>query len=163
MSGWLRGALVAGMMACLAACGGPPPPPPTLVTLTMTAAANVNPDPSGQGAPVVLRIYQLASPSSFTNAEFFDLFNSDQTALKTDLLHRDDIPLAPGATQTLNLMPNDQVTAVGIFAGYRDWQKATWREVVPVAPHKTTDITVSAGQTGLTVKTTVTTPKKSGS
>lgn len=158
MTRWLRGLFAAGLVASLAACGGPPPPPPTIVEFSMSADKNVNPDPAGQGAPVVLRVYQLASPSSFNNAEFFDLFNNDQAALKSDLIHRDDVPLAPGASAPLTLKPNDQVTAIGLFAGYRNWQQTTWRKVVPLPPHQTTTITVTAGASGLTVKSTSSKP-----
>jgi type VI secretion system protein VasD len=158
MRGWLRGVFAVGLVACLAACGGPPPPPPTVVALSMSADKNVNPDPSGQGAPVVLRVYQLGSASSFNNAEFFDLFNNDQAALKSDLIHRDDVTLAPGASASLTVKPNDQVTAIGLFAGYRNWQQTAWRKVVPLTPHETTTVTVTAGASGLTVKSTSSKP-----
>ncbi len=109
------------------------------------------PDESGQGAPVVVRIYQLGSTASFSNAEFFPLFNSDSEILKSDLLKRDDYILAPGQTKTTTLMPTDTVKALGVFAGYRDYHHATWRGSADVAPHKTTRVKVTAGASGITV------------
>ena len=141
-----------GLAALLAACASPPPPPPpTQVVLTLTATPDVNPTPSGQGAPIVLRVYQLASTSGFTGAEFFDLFNNDQATLKSDLVKRDDVTLAPGQSKTLTLSPSDQVKSVGVFAGYRDYANATWRVTADIPPHKTTRITVQAGPTKLAI------------
>lgn len=153
MARWLGAALGFGMVAALAACAAPPPPPPppTVVVLTLTATKDANPSPDGQGAPVALRVYQLAGTANFTAAEFFDLFSHDQTALKTDLVKRDDLTLAPGQSRTLTLQPSDQVKAIGVFAAYRDYAGATWRASVEVPPHKTTKVTVTAGRTGLSV------------
>jgi type VI secretion system protein VasD len=150
MARWLGVALGVSLTAALAACA-PPPPPPTVVALTLTATTDVNPTPSGQAAPVVLRVYQLASTAGFNSAQFFDLFNQDQATLKTDLIKRDDVTLAPGQTRTLTLTPSDQVTSIGVFAGYRDYQNARWRVSFDVTPHKTGKVTVTAGRAGLAV------------
>ncbi len=159
MSRSRRGILGFGLLAALAGCAAPPPPPPpTVVSLTLAATADANPDPAGQGAPVVLRVYQLASTAAFGNAEFFDLFNQDAATLKTDLIKRDDVVLAPGQTKTVTLMPTDQVKSVGIFAGYRDYAHATWRAAADVPPHKTTKLTVTAGKTGIAIAPTAGSP-----
>jgi type VI secretion system protein VasD len=139
----------------LAACGGPPPPPPlppTVVELTLTAASDANPSASGEGSPVMLRVYQLASSTAFNGAEFFPLFNGDADLLKSDLIKRDDLILSPGQTKTLTLMPKDDVTAIGVFAAYRDFQHAAWRGTAEVPPHQTTRVLVTASGHGVTVK-----------
>jgi type VI secretion system protein VasD len=148
----LRLPLLLALLAALAGCGAPPPPPPTVVSVTLTAAPDANPAPDGQGAPVVLRVYQLASASAFTGAEFFPLFNQDQTTLGPDLIRRDEMILTPGQTRTLTLTPTDPVKAIGVFAAYRDFQHATWRGTAEVPPHQTTRIMVRAAGDGITVK-----------
>jgi type VI secretion system protein VasD len=110
-----------------------------------------SPSPTGQGSPVVLRIYQLGSTSAFTGAEFFPLFNQDQATLGADLVRRDEMILAPGQTKTLTLTPADPVKAIGVFAAYRDFSHATWRGTADVPPHQTTRITVRAAGNGITV------------
>lgn len=142
----------------LAGCSAPPPPP-TQVDLTLSAATDVNPTASGQAAPVVVRVYQLASTSGFDGAEFFPLFNQDQAVLKTDLVKKDEFLLSPGQKKTTTLMPNDQVTALGIFAAYRDFQNAKWRATVPVPAHKTTTVTVTIGHDGVVAKAEPAAPK----
>jgi type VI secretion system protein VasD len=159
MSYWPRVAGVIGM-ACLSGCAAPPPPPPpTIVTITLTATPDANPTVDNQGAPVAMRVYQLASAANFAGAEFFPLYQTDATALNTDLIHRDDFLLAPGSSKSETIMPTDPVKSIGIFAAYRDFQHATWRGTADIAPHKTTNITVTAGRAGITIKTVVAPPK----
>lgn len=149
----VSGALMAFVLgAALAGCAAPPPPPPpTVINLTLTATPDANPTTAGQGAPVALRVYQLAATSAFTGAEFFQLFNQDQATLGPDLIKRDDVIVSPGATKTLTLMPLDTVKAIGIFAAYRDYASTVWRASTAVVPHKTTPVTVTAGRTGITL------------
>jgi type VI secretion system protein VasD len=143
-----------GALAGLAACGAPPPPPPTVVNVSASASADVNPSPDNTPAPIAVRIYQLTSGANFGAAEFFALYNSDAATLKTDIVHRDDLLLAPGQSKTLTLKPDPTVKTIGVFAGYRDFQHATWRGSVDVEPNKTTNVTVTAGRAGVTVKAT---------
>ncbi len=160
LAGWT---LRVAVLAALAGCGGPPPPPPpTVVNITMAAAATANPTPEGQGAPLALRIYQLGSQAGLNNAEFFPLYNSDATTLGPDLAKRDDFILAPGQTKTTTLTPRDDVKSIGVFAAYRDFQHATWRAAADIPAHQTTNITVSAGHDGITLKAVTLPPAKPG-
>jgi type VI secretion system VasD/TssJ family lipoprotein len=112
-----------------------------------------------KGAPLALRVYQLAGTANFKGAEFFPLYNEDAAVLKADLLHRDDLLLAPGASKSETIMPKDNVTSIGVFGAYRGFQTAVWRVSFDVAPHKTTNVTVTAGHDGLVLKTDTTAPK----
>ena len=163
MCRWHVGVLVLGLLGSLAGCT-PPPPPPTVVAVTLAAGPDVNPSPTGQSAPLVVRVYQLGSDAAFGNAEFFQLFSQDQATLKTDLVKHDEYILAPGQTKSATLNPTDPVTAIGIFAAYRDFQGASsWRATITVAPHQTTSINVQAGAKGIVVKTDPASALKSGS
>jgi type VI secretion system protein VasD len=144
-----------GMLAAIAACSSPPPPPPapTVVAVKLTAAAGVNATQSGQGAPVVVRIYQLASPAAFEGAEFFRLYNLDTAALGADLVKKDEYLLAPGETRSVTLTPPEQVHTIGVFAAYRDFRTATWRVTAAVPAHQTTNLAVLAGPAGVSLAT----------
>lgn len=151
------------LLAALAGCAAPPPPPPpTVVNITMKADANANPGPTGQGAPVALRIYQLGSEAGFNGAEFYPLYNKDQATLGSDLVKRDDFILAPGQTETTTITPRDGVTAIGVFAGYRDFQHATWRATAAIPPHRTTTIAITAGRDGITITAATLPAQKTG-
>ncbi len=145
--GWLVGA---ALLAALAGCTTPPPPP-TVVQLTLVASQDVNPGPSGQGAPVQVTVYQLASPAGFNSADFFQLFSQDKATLGADLIARDQFTLAPGQTKTATLNPTDLVKALGVFAGYQNYQNATWRGTLPIPAHQTSNVSVAAGKTGIAV------------
>lgn len=153
MGRWLPGVAAFALLAVLVGCSSPPPPP-TVVNLTLSATPDVNPDPTGQGAPLAIRVYQLTSTSNFDGAEFFPLFNSDTGTLKDTLVERDQFILAPGKSKTVTLTPKDRVKALGFFAAYRDFQHAKWRAEVAVPPHKTTTVTLTATRTGITAKAT---------
>ncbi len=149
----MRFIVLAATLAALCGCASPPPPvPPTVVNITLITTADDNPTTTGQGAPLALRVYQLGATATYTTAEFFPLFNDDATTLKTDLVHRDDFLLPPGTTKTETLNPKDPVTAIGFFGAYRTYATATWRASTDIAPHKTTNITLTAGHDGLSVK-----------
>jgi type VI secretion system protein VasD len=133
------------LLGMLTACGGgPPPPPPTLVSVVITA------DPrSNDGAPLSLRVYQLASPAGFEGAQFFPLFNGDAAALKDDLIKRDDVLLAPGQSKTLALTPTDRTKAIGVLGAYKNYETLTWRTLTPVPPHESSVLTVASSTAGL--------------
>jgi type VI secretion system protein VasD len=148
--------LVSGLAGC--AKPPPPPPPPTVVKLSITTTADANPNSAGQGAPVIIRVYQLGSSAGFAKAEVFPLLNQDTATLGTDVVKKDEFLLPPGTTKTLTLTPAPTVKAIGVFAAYRDFGKVTWRGSADVAEHKTTDVTVKADATGIAVTSKVEPP-----
>jgi type VI secretion system protein VasD len=152
MGRWFPGTTGLALLAALAGCSPPAPPPPTVVKLTLTATKDVNPSSSGEASPIAVRVYQLDSTNAFDNAEFFPLFNDDKTALNKTLVERDDYILAPGATKTVTLKPKDQVTDLGIFAAYQNFQQVRWRADVSVPAHKTTAVTATFAKDGITTK-----------
>ena len=50
---------------------------------------NAPPRPAGVGAPVSVRVYQLAGREAFTGADFFRLYNADVLALGLDLVKKE--------------------------------------------------------------------------
>src|SRR5215468_9275595 len=140
--------------SALVGCGGPPPPPPpTVAALTITAAADVNPDAGGNAAPVAVRVYQLASTAAFDQADFFQLYNNDQAVLGADLLSRDEVTITPGGTQQLVKDLKPGATAIGVVAAFRDIQHANWRAMTVPPPNKTTAIAVTIQGLNVTVST----------
>ena len=150
----VRRAAVVAVVAALQACAAPPPPPlpPTIAKLGIAASADANATAAGQGAPTIIRVYQLASTAGFERAEFFRLLNTDTATLGQDLVKRDEYLLAPGATKEETITVPDRVQALGVFAAYRQFQSRTWRVVVPLPANKTTPITLSVTASGLVLK-----------
>ena len=128
-------ALNLSLLGC--ASDPPEPPPPTIVNLQIEASENVNADSNGNGAPVMVRIYELSGQSNFNATDFFALFNDDQAALGADLNHKQDFLLRPSESKKLTIKPDDDVQSLGFFAAFRKLDTATWRALVQVQPNQT--------------------------
>ncbi len=143
--------VASGLVGCAPPPPPPPPPPPTLVNLSISTSADANPNSSGQGAPVIIRVYQLISSAGFEKAEFFRLLNQDAVTLGADMLKKDEFLLPPSSSKTLKLEPNSSVHSVAVFAAYREFGKVNWRSVADIPEHKTTEITVKADASGISL------------
>jgi len=108
----------------------------TNLDITITAAADVNPDDKERAAPIMVRVYELKSDGTFESADYFSLHNTDKTLLGADLLARDEFILRPGEVKTIRRKSHPDITAIGVLAGYRDLPNANWRAVhkLPPAP-----------------------------
>ncbi len=132
------------LAACLAlsACGSAPPPPPVL-TLNIVGSTDQNPDPSGQGTAVAVRVYQLAATGKFQSADVYTLTGNESAALGTEELGASaQYILSPGqsVSETINLTPG--ATSAGIAVLFRDINHSTWKLTAPVAAHGPTALTV---------------------
>ena len=122
-----------GMVLCLllAACG---PPPPAVLTLTVRAGADQNPNPAGQPTPVAIHLYQLAATTKFDRAEVFALLERAAATLGDELSGSDIVIFAPGETKTVTKTLKPGVQALGVAVAFRAIDRATWRVSAPVAP-----------------------------
>jgi type VI secretion system protein VasD len=145
--------LFAGLMMTLAGCGSPPPPPPapTVADIRLTVSNDANATQSGEGAPIIVRVYQLASTTGFEQAEFFRLLDADARTLGSDLVKKEEYLLAPGTKKSIAATVPESVTAIGVFAAYREFLTKPWRVTVPVPPHKTTPVAVEITAAGLRI------------
>lgn len=123
----------------------PPPPPPTRVELKIEAAGDINPDAQGQASPVMLRVYELKGDANFNNADFFALYDKEQSALAGDLAHKQEFLLKPGESKDLLIDPQADTEFIGVFAAFRKLDTAQWRVSAPIASHKTTQFVVKIG------------------
>ena len=129
----------------------PPPPPPTVVNLQIETAADLNADNNGNGAPVMLRIYELREQSAFNAADFFALFNDDKATLAADLQRKQEMLLQPGETKTLTLNPEADVQSLGFFAAFRQLDTAQWRASTGLKWHQTQEITLKLSNNQISV------------
>ena len=148
-----------------AACAKAPPPPeptpPPAMTIkaagdakvkapmTISAAADTNPDSSGRPSPVVVRVYQLKTDAAFTAAEFFPLFDDEQKVLGAELISRDEYMLAPAESRTIDVALSAETRYVGAIAAFRDIRNAQWRGLV-VTPRKGLTVSVERARVVVT-------------
>jgi type VI secretion system protein VasD len=136
IGGWL---VLSGASIALPGCASTPAPvikEQTNLRLQIAANENVNPNEWGTAAPILVRVYELKSPTAFENADFFTLQSDDRKVLVDDALVVDEFILRPGDIRDIARKSNFATTAIGVLAGYRDLGKSVWRAVyrLPVAP-----------------------------
>lgn len=131
--GGLAGAATVAAALSLGACGSSTPDP-TTVAMSITASSSINPNSSSEPSPVVLRIYQLKSDSAFKAAEFSELFYGDRKVLGADLLGQKEYNVKPGDKLTYDDTVSPETRYIGVVAGFRDIDNATWRAVEPATP-----------------------------
>ncbi|MTJ83153.1 MAG: type VI secretion system lipoprotein TssJ [Telmatospirillum sp.] len=118
------------------------------IPVAVAATPTVNPNPDGQPAPIVARVYQLASKDRFLVADPMQLILHDAQTLGEDNLGRDELILEPGTKRSLTLPGNDKVHFVGIVAAYRAIDRNDWRQLVAVPDGDqvlTLDVTLGTG------------------
>jgi type VI secretion system protein VasD len=141
----------------LSGCKGKPLPipfvsKPTRIAIEIKTAGNINPATDGRASPLVLRVYQLKSPAVFNKVDFFALYDADERTLGGDLVHKEDVIMKPNETQTLVFEPPDGTQAIGIFAAFRDYERAQWRAVAAIQPHKSNVVQLNVSGTSLTIR-----------
>ncbi|MBU9580577.1 type VI secretion system lipoprotein TssJ [Ralstonia mannitolilytica] len=119
----------------LTACSTAPAQPEQLkLDLAIQAGDSLNPDEKGRASPVLVRLYELKTASTFEQADYYSLESNDRTVLMQDLLARDEFILRPGEFQDIERKLNPDTQALGFLVGYRDLGKATWRTVYKLPP-----------------------------
>ena len=128
IAGWLA---IGAMCLWLAACGSGKPTvkEQTDLQIQVVASEDVNPDGWGRAAPIVVRVYELKSPTAFESADFFTLQNDGKKVLSDDVLTVDEFILRPGDKREIRRKSNQATTAIGVLAGYRELGKSVWRDV----------------------------------
>lgn len=144
--------LAAAAMVFLSACGGPPKP--AQVSGTIEASTSVNPSVSRRPSPVTVRVYELKTATAFNSADFVSLYQRDQAELGADLLGREEFTLAPGETRPYTKTLSPDTRFIGVFAAYRDLERAKWRTVLPVQPGKKQRIVIRAEELSVSAAAT---------
>jgi type VI secretion system protein VasD len=140
-----------GLLA-LTQCSTPPPPPPVL-NLTITGAADQNPDPKGRASPVAVRIYQLGATAKFEQSDVFALKDNEAKTLGTEeAAPSQQFLIGPGDARTMKIDLKPLVSAIGVAVMYRDIDHAQWRASVPAKPSGPTTVSVTVGKQAVTMK-----------
>ncbi|MEE4330657.1 MAG: type VI secretion system lipoprotein TssJ [Wenzhouxiangella sp.] len=143
--------ILASALLFLSGCARDRTPPPTTVSVTLTAAADVNPDRNGRASPLMVRIYELRSAGVFENSDFFTLLEQDRAVLGSDQIARWEYQLEPGESMNLDATFQMGSGFVGVVAAYRDIAHARWRAIEPVEPNSVNEMEVIFDRLEVTV------------
>jgi len=131
-----------GMLVACTKAVVPVKPVPTVISASLSAAERVNVDARDRSTPVVIRLYLLKSTAVFDAADFFSLFERDQQTLGDTLVAHEEWVLKPGQVLKLDPREVDGVKALGVFAAFREVDRAAWRATVPVVNGRTNEVAV---------------------
>jgi len=134
----------------VAACAAKVPKPIPIPGI-LTAHAAVNPDITGRPSPVAVKVYQLRSAGSFESSDFFSLYNQAATVLGADLVSSTDINVRPGESKKFDEEIDPKTRFVGVVAGFRNVENASWRAVAPVPADKLPEQRLEVSVKDLTV------------
>jgi type VI secretion system protein VasD len=140
--------LLAGCSSALLA-PAPKPVKPTVVTASLQAAANANPDLQKRPSPLMVRVFELKSLAAFEAADFLSLYDRDQAVLTTELAGREEIVLRPGETRPWEKNVGPEVRFIGVTAAFRDIERARWKALVAIKPNVKNQITIKADNISL--------------
>jgi type VI secretion system protein VasD len=145
-------ALIAAVaLGALGGCGGkppketPPPGPPPELRISVSAAADANRGPGGKGLPIVVRLYELKARGAFDGADFYSLYDRESATLGAELIGREEVTLAPSKERLVVRNLNPEARYLGVLAGFRDVDRATWRAVYELRPGKNNNVAVTIG------------------
>ncbi|WP_160331121.1 type VI secretion system lipoprotein TssJ [Bradyrhizobium macuxiense] len=108
----------------------------TPIKFVIQADQLVNPNAHGKPSPIVVRIYELKSATSFTQAQFFELFDNDAKRLGPDLVAKREIELMPGGTVDFERNTPLETRNIGVIAGFRMGDDAQWRSIAEIKPDR---------------------------
>lgn len=114
----------------------------TPIRFLIEADELVNPNENGNPSPVVVRIYELKSTASFTQAQFFELFDDDAKRLGPDLVAEREVELSPGDKVDFERDTPIETRNVGVIAGFRSGNDAQWRSTTEIKPNRDNRISV---------------------
>ena len=121
-----------GLFALLVVTAAAPPPPPAVLTLTIIAGADQNPDPTGHPAPVAVRLFELNGTAKFGRADVFALTEHEQQTLGEEGQGSEEFVLRPGETRTITRELKKGVQFVGVAVLFRDIDRSRWRAIAQV-------------------------------
>jgi type VI secretion system protein VasD len=109
-----------------------PPPPPAVLTLTLVAGTDQNPDPTGHPAPVAVRLFELNGTAKFERSDVFALTEHEKQTLGEDGQGSEEFVLRPGETRTITRELKKGVQFIGIAVLFRDIDRSRWRSMAQV-------------------------------
>jgi len=138
--------ILASMGVLLAACASTVPN----ANINIQSARYLNPDINGRASPVVVSIYQLKSPFSFKNANYSALSANSAQVLGSDLVDKQTVEVRPDSQKIINLSLAQNTKYIGIVAGYRKINQASWHRIIRVpAKDKRVSVAVVLESQGL--------------
>lgn len=119
-------------LACVTACSATRYVATPSAKVTLTAAADVNPDPVGRASPVEVRIYELSDRAVFDALDFYAAWDNAEAVLSRQLLSSASMMMMPKESRQLRIELHSEAAFVALVVAYRDIDHAKWKLVYDV-------------------------------
>lgn len=107
----------------------------TRVSYSMVATDKVNPNISGIATPFELQIFELEDDSMFLSADYDQLVDDAEKALKSNYIRHRDLVLLPGQFKFIAPFEVDKKTFyIGVMARFSNSEKSDWKKVIKLNP-----------------------------
>ncbi len=106
---------------------------PSSVAFSLVAEPDMNPNESGEAAPVEFQIVMLSEDSRLLATDYDQVTGDIEAALGKNYLDHQDYTLLPGQFKYLPAAVLDEkVRYIGVIARYADPDSSEWRKVIKV-------------------------------
>lgn len=106
---------------------------PSTVGLTLLAEPDVNPNESGDAAPIEFQVLMLSEDSRLLASDYDQVTDDVAKALGKNYINHQDYTLLPGQFKYLPpVVLEEGVRYVAVIARYSEPDQAEWRKVVKV-------------------------------
>lgn len=149
---WKFPALILALLFLAGGCARDKAPDPSPVSLELSAATDANPDRNERPSPVLVRVYELRSPGAFETADFFAMLEQDKAVLGGEMVNSWEFQLDPGESTRLDASFQASSGFIGVFAAFRDIERAQWRAVSPIRPGRENEMAVTVGRLDVSIE-----------
>ncbi len=115
-------------------CASTPKPP--IAQVSLNVQPNINSYATNQiesnASPVVIRLYELNSPTRFNASDFLTVFHEHKTLLVDELVHSEEFILVPGKKQKFNRQLHLNTRYIGVVAAFRNLENSEWRDAIAI-------------------------------
>ncbi len=123
----------------------------TIAGVRILSDLSINPSPTGQASPVMVRVYGLRNDQMWQQADFQSLFTDDATALGTSLVTKREVIVPPGANLPIRIdLPLD-TAFIAAAAFFRSIDAAQWRAILPLETAMVNNVQINLSTTQLTL------------
>jgi type VI secretion system protein VasD len=131
-----------GLLMGLSACSSTPAVKKSGLQVVIEADDTINLNEQRDPSPIVLRFYELKSPTVFNQATFFELFDKDSERLGADLVSKREFEVKPQDKLDFTRETPIETKHLGVIAGFREINSAQWRDIVDIVPERDNQIVV---------------------
>lgn len=91
----------------------------------------INPTSVGESLPVIVKIYQLSEDNAFLQAQFQELWKTDQQVLSHSLIAKKEVQIYPNSNTSIEFKQVEHARYLAVVATFLDSQ-GQFRDIVPL-------------------------------